>query len=308
MSNEDWSAALVTLQENIWNIEFREYLQLNGVVVSPSNFYSSIPTIKEIHESFEYKETHPPYLDDSLFNTQFLNEHLLALLPCVEGFFPPMEISDAGEKKFYFNNSQFSYSDAFSYYGFIKKLNPNTVFEIGSGYSSLIASEALLANKKGKLVCVEPFPRQFIEDMADKSLITLKKLPVQQITSEMLNEILCDGDILFIDSTHTVKTGSDCLHIYLRLLPNIRKKIFIHVHDIFLPFGFPKNWMLEHQLFWTEQYLLLAFLKDNPKVKVIFGSAYHKVYSPDLLDKLMGSNFPSGGSSFWFEYDGRIKI
>ena len=78
----------------------------------------------------------------------------------------------------------------------------------------------------------------------------------------------------------------------------------MHVHDIFLPFGMPPHWARDNHIYWTEQYLLLAFLLDNPKVKVVFGTAYHEYANAPLLTKLMYGRAPVGGGSFWFEYDG----
>lgn len=159
-------------------------------------------------------------------------------------------------------------------------------------------------NGYGELICIEPFPRPFITAAGKDGRLQLRTLPAQEITAYMLNSILENGDILFIDSTHTVKTGSDCIHIYLRLLPQINKKIIVHVHDIFLPFGMPQNWLIEHQIYWTEQYLLLALLIGNPRAKLLFGSAYHNYFNAENLSQLMHGQAQIGGGSFWFEYDG----
>lgn len=193
-----------------------------------------------------------------------------------------------------------------AYYAYIKRIRPKTVLEIGSGFSSLIALDALRKNGSGKLICIEPFPRPFITKLGSEGGLELQRLRAQDVTAAMLNSLLEDGDILFIDSTHTVKTGSDCLHIYLRLLPQINKKILVHAHDIFLPFGMPQKWLIEHQIYWTEQYLLLALLIDNPRAKLLFGSAFHKHFNADLLSQFMRGR-AGGGGSFWFEYDGREK-
>jgi hypothetical protein len=75
------------------------------------------------------------------------------------------------------------------------------------------------------------------------------------------------------------------------------------VHDIFLPFGMPQNWVLDHQIYWTEQYLLYAWMLDNPRGNILFGSNYHNHFNPDLLDSLMHGRFQRGGASFWFEYN-----
>jgi hypothetical protein len=156
-------------------------------------------------------------------------------------------------------------------------------------------------NRAGIIHCIEPFPRPFLRD---NDRIILHTAKAQDILPEFLNDTLQENDVLFIDSTHTVKTGSDCLHIYLRLLPRIRRNIFIHVHDVFLPFGLPQEWLLTRQIFWTEQYLLLALLMDNPKTSVLYGSNYNATWNPSLMEKFMNGKYPFGGSSLWFKYNG----
>lgn len=283
----------------------RERFQALGLNITLANFYSSTPSVSEITDSYEYVESLPPYLNEVLFNQKLLHEGLEELIEFCEDFNPPENGDEDNCDCFFWKNSQFSYSDAMAYYAYIRLIKPKTVFEIGSGFSSLIALEALKKNGAGELKCIEPFPRPFIKTFGNQGQIDLHQLRAQDLTPELLNKILSDGDVLFIDSTHTIKTGSDCLHVYLRLLPFINKKIYVHVHDIFLPFGLPQEWLLNKQIFWTEQYLLLALMIDNPRVTILYGSAYHQHFNKDMLDKLMYGRFPSGGSSFWFVYDGR---
>ena len=168
--------------------------------------------------------------------------------------------------------------------------------------ASLVAKAALKKNGKGTLLCIEPFPLDWMDARTDQFDIIKKK--VQLLSHDYFNDLLGDGDILFIDSTHTVKNGSDCLHLYLRILPNIKSNIFVHAHDIFLPDGFPKRLMLEKRVFWTEQYLLYAYLLDNPKTQVLFGSAVNKKWFGQKLDRFMRGRRRSGGGSFWLSLKG----
>ena len=286
----------------------RKVFEDAGINISPSNFYSNIPSITEIENSYEYSEGAtdvPPYSDCSIFSSTELSRQLLEELTVYsEEFQPPDEGSEDRPVGFFWKNSQFSYSDAMSYYAFLRYIKPKRLIEIGSGFSTLVAKEAINRNGEGQIVCIEPFPRPFIEQ-SDK--IDLIKCTAQEISAKWLNENLSDGDVLFIDSTHTVKSGSDCLHIYLRLLPEIKHDIYVHVHDVFLPFGLPKDWLLDQHIYWTEQYLLLAFLLDNLKATFLYGSSYHQWANEGLLKKFMHGRAGSGGSSFWFKYCGANK-
>jgi hypothetical protein len=274
-----------------------------GVDVIAVNYYSNTPSIDEIENSYEYQSDDPPYLNTDVFEHETLQQMLRQLLKFSAEFTPPVDGDENNPNSFFWGNSMFSYSDAISYYSFVRLIRPASIVEIGSGFSTLVAIEAVEKNQFGTIHCIEPYPRQFLKQ---EKRINIHPLKAQDISSEYLNEILRDNDILFIDSTHTVKAGSDCLHIYLRLLPKIKRDIFIHVHDVFLPFAMPEQWQLDYQYYWTEQYLLLAFLIDNPKAKVLYGSTYNVMWNWPLMEKLMEKKSRVGGGSLWFRYNGSL--
>ena len=291
------------LQRLLWaDNETRAKIQKFGVNVLSTNFYSNTPSIEEIENSYEYTTNDPPYLNSQIFDQKKFHKTLEEIIKYSSEFNPPIDGDEENCQGFFWKNSMFSYSDAMSYYCFVRMLRPKNIVEIGSGFSTLVALEAIEKNKSGKVHSFEPFPREFLRK---DDRIDLHAVKAQDISSEFLNDILQDNDILFIDSTHTVKTGSDCLHIYLRLLPQVKRNIFVHVHDIFLPFGMPQHWLLDHQYFWTEQYLLLAFLVDNSKASVCYGSHYNAKWNPSLMQKFMGEKYPFGGGSLWFEYNAK---
>lgn len=184
-----------------------------------------------------------------------------------------------------------------AYYCVLRHLKPNHVLEVGSGFSTLVALRALEKNGSGKLSCIEPFPRPWLTALQDR--LTLHVNLVQSLEADFFNENLRSGDVFFIDSTHTVKAGSDCLHLYLRILPGILSDVTIHVHDILLPFPLDRSQAMKHN-YWTEQYLLYAYLLDNPRTKVLFGSRYHYRLNRPRLDAFMRDRWQSGGGSFWF--------
>lgn len=273
VSEKEVSSGIKILQRLVWSDkDTREKIQEFGVNVVPSNFYSSTPSIQEIESSFEYGSSEPPYISSHIFNEVVIQQTLEKIINFSVEFNPIMEGNEDNCKAFYWKNSQFSYSDAMSYYCFIRHLKPSNIVEIGSGFSTLVALDAIEKNGSGQLFCIEPYPREFLKN---ETRVNLRCDKAQDIHVEYLNDTLQDGDIFFIDSTHTVKTGSDCLHIYLRLLPEIKRNIYVHVHDIFLPFGMPKEWLLNQHIYWTEQYLLLAFLIGNPNASLVYGSAYN---------------------------------
>ena len=282
----------------------RNFLQTRGMNIVPVNYYSTVPSVVEIENSFEYQGDEMPWLSDEIFDTKLMLDFLAELAPFAEEFDPPIKGDEQLCDRYFWENSQFGHSDAMAYYCFIRRFQPKTIIEIGAGFSTLVAREAIDKNGCGKIICVEPYPRPFLASIPHTEVVNLT---AQNISAEWLNDQLQDGDLLFIDSTHTVKTGSDCLHIYLKLLPQIKRRIYIHAHDIFLPCGMPKNWMLEQQIFWTEQYLLLAYLLGNSRTKVVYGSAYHEKINLPALKNFMLGRGNAGGGSLYFEHQPLAK-
>lgn len=272
----------------------RRQLQRAGVTVTPANFYSEIPTIDSL------EDTKPSVAGgfDAIFDVDVCDRVLGQLVQEAESFDPPLDGDRANPAGFFWSNPAYSFSDAMSCYAFMKAIKPKTVVEIGSGWSTLVTRQALSENEHGRILCIEPYPLAFLPAfVAEEALI---RKPVQDVAVEFFNDTLADGDVLFIDSTHTVKHGSDCLYIYLKALPQIRRNIFVHVHDIFLPNTMPPTYARDKQIYWTEQYLLYAYLLGNPRTRVLYGSAYHHYRRNPLLTQMMHDRHAPGGGSFWF--------
>jgi len=100
---------------------------------------------------------------------------------------------------------------------------------------------------------------------------------------------LKENDILFIDSSHVLKIGSDVQYEYLDILPRLSKGVIVHVHNIFLPAEYPKEWVLKDYTFWTEQYLLQAFLAFNDSFEVLWAGNYMHLKYPNELEDAFSS-------------------
>src|SRR5207245_655950 len=106
------------------------------------------------------------------------------------------------------------------------------------------------------LVSIDPAPRREIAQHADEVI----RYRVESFEPSRILSRLDRNDILFIDSSHEIKTGNDVLHLFLNILPSLSPGVIVHVHDIFLPFEYPKEWIVEHRWAWGEQYLLQSLL------------------------------------------------
>jgi hypothetical protein len=111
---------------------------------------------------------------------------------------------------------------------------------------------------------------------------------VEDIDLEFFSE-LNSGDVLFTDSSHTVKIGGDVNYLFLEVLPRLKAGVIVHIHDIFLPFDYRRDWVLDEFRFWSEQYLLQAFLTFNSEFEVLMANSY---MAHEYLDDLKAA-FPS---------------
>ena len=133
-----------------------------------------------------------------------------------------------------------------------------------------MALRALRANGTGELHIIEPYPTEKLDEII--SFATKFHHNVVQDVDPSVFEELESGDILFIDSSHVTKTGSDVNYIVFEVLPRLKPGTLIHFHDIFLPGEYPKSWCIDRNWAWNEQYLVLAFLMSHPQVKPLIST------------------------------------
>jgi hypothetical protein len=296
----DEFAELVRLCNRVmWNDdpEFWKRLHARSINIIHQNFYAEVPSVEDIENSFEFKEAQP-FDDPGVFDAELIAEFVETLMPFAAEADFPLEAPADGPPRFFWNNPAFSYSDAMAYYCTVRKHRPKRILEVGSGFSTLVADAALRANGEGELVLFEPYPKDFLH-----SLDTVARIDTrfsQQIPVQEYLDLLEDGCLWFIDSTHTVKPGSDCLYLYLKVMPQVKRRVLAHSHDIHLPYPFPKNSYYKQRLSWTEQYLLYAYLLNNPRAQVVYGSRYLARTRRELLERFMGGRYAPGGGSLWY--------
>src|SRR6185503_17405195 len=193
-----------------------------------------------------------------------------------------------------FENDYFAGFDAAVYYALIRHLRPRRVIEIGSGYSTRFADNALTQNVGGgTLTCIEPNPERL---NGLTSRVDLIQKRVEEIGVDFFSQLEAN-DILFIDSSHTVKFGSDVCYEFLDVLPVLRPGVWVHVHDIFFPHDYPAEWILKRRLALNEQYLLEAFLSFNREFQVALANHWLTLDHASSVTELWTN---TQSSSFWF--------
>jgi hypothetical protein len=171
---------------------------------------------------------------------------------------------------------------------------PRRVIEVGSGYSSLLTADVNVRwfDEKMHFTTIDPYPAPFlakpIEGITARVERRVQDVPPSDFTS------LEAGDILFIDSSHVTKTGSDVNHLFFQVLPELAPGVHVHVHDIFLPSDYPPEWAIDMNMSWNEQYVVQALLMHSHGFQVEFGSMYAWSTFNDLVAQALA--LPNGGT------------
>lgn len=209
--------------------------------------------------------------------------------------------------RFAYDNGNFGPGDADVLYLLLRELRPKRVTEVGSGFSTLVASEAIRENRDQHGIdcdhlCVEPYEMPWLEGTGAR----VRRERLEDISHDVFAE-LEDGDVLFIDSSHMIRPRGDVLVLFQQIIPTLARGVWVHVHDIFTPRDYPERWVVDKQCFWNEQYLLEVFLAMNPhfRVELALNHLFHEerpalaALNPRLQEP--GVNPPK---SLWFRRTG----
>ena len=213
-----------------------------------------------------------------------------------------------GASRYYYENEIFHNGDAIILAGMLNHFRPKRVIEIGSGMSSASMLDA--AEQIGltdfRLTCIEPYADRLRSLLRadDRKKVDIVEQKVQDVDVKLFAE-LEPNDILFIDSSHVMKAGSDVHFEIFNILPVLKSGVVIHIHDIQFPFEHPRSWVLDFRWAWNEIYVMRAFLMHNPIYRVFFFNDYFLRENPDLAREVApGSHwplYPLLSSSIWIE-------
>jgi predicted O-methyltransferase YrrM len=217
---------------------------------------------------------------------------------------PPIDPTE-----YWTGNDQFSPLDAWVLSAMLRHYKPSRVIEIGSGYSSLVTARVNRAELADAIqfTCIEPYPRQFLLDGID-GISDLRVEQIQDTPVEIFSELTA-CDIVFIDTSHAVKTGGDVTWIFQEIIPRLRTGVLVHVHDIFLPGDYPEQWVMEGRG-WTETYLVRAFLSYNNEFEIVWSMQFMLQNHPAALAKAFpdAAITPYAGGSLWFRRVGETPV
>jgi hypothetical protein len=246
-----------------------EVVPRGGFDVVRHDYYSPIPDLSHLPENVWTRRSALGAVELGVDEALgFVEETLAAFITELD-----VPVDDPGAPgSFFLANGGFDRVDAELLYAMVRAMRPRRVVELGSGYSSLLINLACRRNAAEGVQTLhhayDPHPRPHI---LGEALTDLSSLTATSATDVPLGtfEELEPGDILFVDTTHTVKLASDVNFVILDVLPVLCSGVIVHFHDIFLPWEYPRAWFAEMGWYWAEQYLLQAFLAYNDCFEVL---------------------------------------
>lgn len=247
--------------------------QAMGIHITRNHFYEPIPDTRTLSDAIWEQDSELIGINLGLDNQVKLLRKLSKLYKHEYEQLPLKKSDTLCSHDYYLSNRFFHSSDGQLLYAMIRYFKPKKVIEVGTGFSTYLIASTLQINSfeesyRSDYLAIDPFPNKIIRN----GFPGLSKLIEYKVQEVPVNEFqsLEENDLLFIDSSHVLKIGSDVHYEYLELLPRLKKGVIVHIHDIFLPSEYPKEWILRRYRFWNEQYLLQAFLQFNTNFEVLF--------------------------------------
>ena len=264
----------------------------------PGHFYSPLPSMAEIAEVFARGAFGPPFPAVNLNETE-----QFARLERFAGYYPeqPFPEQPSAGRRFHMANGSYGPFDAIMLYGMLREARPRRIIEVGSGLSSaamLDLNEHMLGGAveftfiDPDMTRLRPLLRE--GDVARATLIERRVQEVPLATFAALGE----NDVLFIDSSHVSKIGSDVNRLFFDVLPALAPGVLVHIHDVTGNLEYPRDW-LEQGRAWNEQYLLRAFLMYNTAWRIELFTTWLSIKREDFIRERMPLCARGGGGQIW---------
>jgi hypothetical protein len=243
------------------------------VFAPPGHFYSPHPGPAEIaaHRGFDWDRAALPGID-------LREAGQLQLLDALAMHYPALPFGDrpGGATRYGYDNNSYSYGDGVLLFCMLQHLKPRRIIEVGSGNSSCAILDAVdrMPGSGTSVTFIEPYPKllQSLLRPGDLGRHTLHAQGLQQCPLALFQKLEA-GDVLFVDSSHVAKLGSDVNYLVFEILPALAPGVWVHIHDIFFPFEYPPQWYDEGRA-WNEAYVLRAFLEFNEAWRIELFSSF----------------------------------
>jgi hypothetical protein len=263
----------------------------------PGHYYSAIPSVED-REAFLAQRLS----EQEILGINLNAEKQFDLLKQFRNFYDecPFQDEKSGNLRYYYINPSYSYTDALTLYSMLRTFKPSRIIEIGSGYSScaMLDTSELFLDDSIKFTFIEPYPNLLHSLIKERDKRhTILGIKLQDVDKEIFRSLEAN-DILFVDSTHVSKLGSDVNRIIFEILPMLKQGVLIHFHDIFWPFEYPSDWV-KKGFAWNEAYILRAFLEFNDSFEILFFASFLHTYHHAWFQEHMPLWLKNSGGNIW---------
>lgn len=211
--------------------------------------------------------------------------------------------------RYLLDNPSYGYTDGIVLFCMMCHLKPKKIIEVGSGYSScmILDTNEAFFDDSIDFTSIEPYPELLISLMRenDSEKINLLRMKLQDVDIELFKSLQAN-DILLVDSSHVSKIDSDVNRLFFEILPCIESGVYIHLHDIFYPFEYPKEWIYEGRA-WNESYMLRAFLLYNNSFRITFFTSFMQRFHRNYLESRIPLFARNDGGSIWIQKLSRLE-
>lgn len=268
----------------------------------PGHYYSTIPATEDIDRLHSGLTDADPYSLPGIDLNLTGQQELLGKLGKYYVDQPFSEFAEPGSQRYFYGNQWFVYADGFFLHAMMRHFRPRKIVEVGSGFSSamMLDTAEMFLDNIAKMTFIEPFPEERLIALIERRKIDLPyrllKSRLQDVVERPWAELEAN-DILFVDSSHVSKCGSDVNRLFFEMLPEIAPGVIVHIHDVFAFFEYPREWA-NWGWFWNESYLLRSFLAFNSDFEILLWPNVLLPLHSDL-QQTMPLCFKNTGSSFW---------
>lgn len=272
------------------------------VFVPPGHFYSPIPPRADVERHFAGMDRNPETLPGIELGRDAMVRLWRELVPHMQS--APFGFEARPGLRYRYDNAAYSWGDGLVLHALLRHLRPRRLIEVGSGWSSActVDTNELYVNSGCEVTCIEPHPKRVLHQTigTPNSPFTIIESGIQTVPLTLFDTLEA-GDILFIDSTHVLRTGSDVTHELLEILPRIAPGVYVHFHDIFWPFEYPRSWAVEENRAWNETYALRAFLCGNAHWRIVMFNDFMAKNEAALIRETCPAFRKNPGGSLWLE-------
>jgi predicted O-methyltransferase YrrM len=204
--------------------------------------------------------------------------------------------------RYYSDNNMYGVGDATILSALLRHFRPKRWIEVGSGFSSAVLLDTLdrTPGLETRLTFIEPYPDRLDALLrgTDRTRVTIIQAGVQSVPLNTFDALEA-GDVLFLDTTHVAKTGSDVNHEFFQIMPRLASGVIIHLHDIFADLEYPEDWIFQENRSWNEQYLLRAFLMCNRDFEILYFNDLFARERGALVEARCPALLTKPGGGFW---------